>query len=300
MPLETGEALTEIRDFALFKAAGWCTFRQYVTANRKRFGFDYKKAERLIKATSLVKLLPVDLPKPLNLLHVQPLCHLQEDDVAHCWKSILGKAGRVSRITSSLATAEVEMILGRRIRFEPVTVDVNLGNSHQASNNWHTPIVIIEKVTALFGGCIDLDPCSDDVAQRTVKAKKYYTADNNGLCARNPWSGKVFINPPYGLATGNMGMQELFLDRAMVEHRSGSVSECVLLLKASVGAKWFQKVFGLPHGFLKERLSFSLCGEDSGRAMFGSVVVYMGPNVQEFVRIFADSAFFAGVNSWCL
>jgi hypothetical protein len=291
--------LAEILDKKLFRtAAGLSTFRRYIIVNRQRFGFDYKKAEQIVKAAKIVRLIPPDVPKPVNLLHIMPLCHLKKDDVVPCWRIILIKGGDVSSLSSRLAVCEVERMLGKSIRYVPMVVDIQLGESQHNSNNWHTPVDLIDRVTAFFGGAIDLDPCSDSLAQGKIKALKYYSVADDGLHNRNLWSNNVFVNPPYSLATGNAGFQELFLDRALSEMCKGTITQCVLLLKAAVGAKWFRKVFDLPHGFLKDRVQFGLNGQDCGKAQFGSVLVYIGPNVDGFVAQFKDLAFFPGVNSW--
>lgn len=252
----------------------------------------------IVKTAKIVRLFTSADPKPVNLLHIMPLCHLKVEEVVQCWRNIVAKAGDVTKISRGLAVAEVERTLGKSIRYQPIVVDLHMGMSGHNSNNWHTPMYIIDRVTALFGGSIDLDPCSDSLAQEKIGAKQFYSVADDGLDHRNLWRGNVFVNPPYGLATSNSGLQELFLDRAMSEMSKGSISQCVLLLKAAIGAKWFRKVFDLPHGFLKDRVEFGQNGIESGKAQFGSVVVYMGPNVDVFVAHLQDLAFFPSVNSW--
>jgi hypothetical protein len=59
------------------------------------------------------------------------------------------------------------------------------------SEYYSTPTHILTAVRKVFGGVIDLDPCSDDKANEAVKASKFYTAADDGLAQDNPWSGKV-------------------------------------------------------------------------------------------------------------
>lgn len=65
----------------------------------------------------------------------------------------------------------------------------------------YTPPEIIEATHATMGG-IDLDPASSEIANRTVKARRFFSAASNGFLL--PWSdptntpSRVFLNPPGG------------------------------------------------------------------------------------------------------
>lgn len=56
----------------------------------------------------------------------------------------------------------------------------------------YTPMEYIERVIRVFGE-IDLDPSSD--VGRRVPARLHYTRSEDGTSL--PWSGRVFVNPPY-------------------------------------------------------------------------------------------------------
>lgn len=72
-----------------------------------------------------------------------------------------------------------------------------IGGHHRAhrgaTDEWLTPPEIIEAL-----GVFDLDPCSP-VERPWDTAKKHYTIHDNGLW--KPWSGRVWLNPPYGPQT---------------------------------------------------------------------------------------------------
>jgi DNA N-6-adenine-methyltransferase (Dam) len=296
----TGEALMKIHDMKLFRAAGCGDFRQYITMNRDKFGFTYKKAEKLMHATRLVMALPSDVVKPLNLMDFLPMVTLPCESVTDCWKEVLEQSGGVANVNRDVTLACVKRRVCGSYTNLPSTINLAGGCNKHNTNNWYTPVHILDIVKRVFGGHIDVDPCSDATAQLQVQARTHYTVLDDGLSDCNRWYGKVFINPPYGLASNNKGVQELFLDRAIKEVRNGSVQECIMLLKASPGSIWFEKVLTCTaYGWLKGRLSFTpSIIEEYGKAPFGCVVAYLGPNQKAFVECFNAIALFAGLNCW--
>jgi hypothetical protein len=70
---------------------------------------------------------------------------------------------------------------------------------HQSfTADWITPPEIIDAARATLG-VIDLDPASSGLANKIVRATRYYgvgSAVENGFTTE--WSGRVFLNPPGG------------------------------------------------------------------------------------------------------
>lgn len=62
-------------------------------------------------------------------------------------------------------------------------------------DEWLTPPEILSTL-----GAFDLDPCSP-IVRPWETAARHYTTRENGLM--QPWSGRVWCNPPYGAATGH-------------------------------------------------------------------------------------------------
>ena len=74
-------------------------------------------------------------------------------------------------------------------------------NLSSDSNNWYTPETLLAAARAtLQDGEIDLDPCSDALAQASVRAKQYFHFGIDTMSV--PWRGRVFVNPPFGMVHG--------------------------------------------------------------------------------------------------
>lgn len=302
--MAAGKAFSEIWSSRLFRHYGYRSFRDYVDANQGRLGFSSKTAERCARSYELVQHLPSGGPMPCSWSHIYPLHKLQIAMVPECWDSILQLAQgdpkavkpehvklMVDRFQGPLSTSHNNTLVN-------CTLSGIASTSPAVKCSWYTPEYLLKEVRSLFGGEISLDPCSSYEAQQYVRAKAFISAHEDGLDKGNSWSGKVFINPPYGKTHGNKSLQGLFLQRAQEEVRLGNVSDCLLLLKCSVGAMWFHDVFSLPHCFLKERVVF--CEETQNLpAPWGSVIVYIGPNTDRFVHVFGHLGHIPGSNAWC-
>ena len=62
-----------------------------------------------------------------------------------------------------------------------------------------TPVDYLPYIDALFGD-IDLDPCTTEMANgQFLRARNFYTKEDDGLNTETPWTGKVYLFPPtYG------------------------------------------------------------------------------------------------------
>lgn len=152
------------------------------------------------------------------------------------------------------------------------------------SLDYYTPRYVTDAAREVMGG-IDLDPASCDMAQAWIGAGQYFTIADNGLS--QPWGGRVWLNPPYSYTDGRSN-QDLWSERLVTEYLQGNVVEGVLLVKAALGYKWFERLWDQwPVCFMRDRLSFVLPdGTDDGQSKQATAIFYIGGNVAKFVDVF--------------
>lgn len=144
----------------------------------------------------------------------------------------------------------------------------------------YTPPEIIDLVRVVMGE-IDLDPASDDIAQRWVQARNYYTPALDGLS--HPWFGRVWLHLPAHAKSPK------WINKLLAEYESGRVTEAVLLVKPLAGSKWFQKLTRLfPVCFPDERIKFlDHQAIPEPQPKHGNAIFYFGQNKQQFQQVFS-------------
>ncbi|EFJ40307.1 hypothetical protein VOLCADRAFT_108225 [Volvox carteri f. nagariensis] len=336
--VEASCALLDIAEQHLFEAEGYKSFRAYILERKSLgFGYRQARAwvaaARFIR--SLPPSMPVPqyerLVRPLTRcepgvarLAWERVLRYHNEEGRRMTAELVVSCIQEVGTASTVAQSDSEDESGMADVVAPVTA-VSRANGHDedavpagsrpiflqsASVEWYTPQCILDKVAEMFGpGGIDLDPCSSEAANTRVKAGRFFDVALDGLSEACRWEGNVFVNPPFG-SRGVLSMQNLFFERCVKEYRQGAVKQAVVLLKAAVGYKWFRAVLEWPVCFLWERLAFvqpqhTSVGEESElkwgsrvQNPHGSVVVYLGTNVDKFVRIFGDIGSIAGANAW--
>jgi len=152
---------------------------------------------------------------------------------------------------------------------------------NSGNNEWYTPERFIEAARLAMGG-IDLDPASCEVANRTVKAAKFYTKDDNGLA--QDWHGKVWMNPPYA-----QPLIADFCERVANLYAMGEVEQACVLVNNGTETKWFQTLLDEASCvcFPSSRIKFlDPDGNPSGAPLQGQAIVYFGDRLYEFVETF--------------
>lgn len=152
--------------------------------------------------------------------------------------------------------------------------------AHTGYEDWYTPDHILQSVKNIF--TIDLDPASSIIANQTVGAKKFYTKEDDGLS--KPWSGNVFINPPY-----TRGVMPGFAEKLLNEYNNGNIQQGIILVNAVIDTKAGQLLLNNCDAvcFIAGRLQFKRNGENTRSSnTLGQMVCYFGDNSRLFINEF--------------
>ncbi|WP_180131960.1 DNA N-6-adenine-methyltransferase [Rhodoferax sp. BLA1] len=148
--------------------------------------------------------------------------------------------------------------------------------STHKSVEWYTPSWIFEALDITF----DLDPASPHDMESAVPALKKYTVFDDGL--NSPWSGRVWLNPPYGPETPK------WMER-MVNHGNG-----IALVFSRTDARWCQIAMQFADAmlFVRGRIEFvpgrenqhkkSRCGAGTVLFAFGNECVLALKKMESF------------------
>lgn len=137
---------------------------------------------------------------------------------------------------------------------------MNSVHHSSATAEWPTPADVFASLDREFG--FTLDPCA---THENAKCDTYFTAAEDGL--KQEWSGRVFMNPPYGRTIGH------WMQKAHESALRGATVVC--LVPARTDTAWWHD-YAMPHEIrlLRGRIKFE--GAKHG-APFPSAVVVMRP-----------------------
>lgn len=152
------------------------------------------------------------------------------------------------------------------------------------SNEYYTPKIFIDSVTNVFGCRIDLDPFSNCLANKIVRANNYYTEYNSAF-DHKIWDGKnCFMNPPYSKDLFPKAVNE-FLN----QHIYHNIKEAIVLTNANYETKagnelaYFADAICLPIG----RINFYTPSGETNNNDKVNIFYYFGGNTDRFCEVFS-------------
>ena len=166
---------------------------------------------------------------------------------------------------------------------------LRLNHNHRAQgtgeNEWYTPGEYIEAVRSFMGG-IDLDPASSEQAQKVVKAKRFFTTDDDGLSHK--WAGRVWLNPPYAQPA-----IEQFAEKMVSEVCAGHVVEAVMLTHNYTDTAWFHSAASAAAAicFTRGRIAFVDPQGRKAAPTQGQAFFYYGSRAADFKKAFGVRGF---------
>lgn len=157
------------------------------------------------------------------------------------------------------------------------------------SQERYTPSSIMEPARGVLG-FIHLDPCSNAVANGSVKADQWFTKDDDAL--NIPWGRPshpktVWVNPPGGTLNGK-SIPKLFWQKLLMEYHLGHIKHAMFLSFSIESLSVTQKgcwraVLSYPTCILKDRVRFlDANGEPMRSPTHASAITYIPghPNQQ--------------------
>ncbi len=158
-------------------------------------------------------------------------------------------------------------------------VSYNSGN-----NEWYTPSDYIDLAREVMGN-IDLDPASSDKANEVVQAKRYYTAEDDGLL--QDWYGNVWLNPPYSSEL-IMKFTEKLIEELPI------MSQALVLVNNATETEWFSKLVNKASAvcFPRSRVKFYMPDGTVGAPLQGQALLYFGVEPMRFIEVFK-------AKGWC-
>jgi ParB family chromosome partitioning protein len=203
----------------------------------------------------------------------------------------VGKKSHLSELAGTdkfkpltLNDTEKKIILkeARRIeKEEPPLAHPHVSNN-SGENEWYTPPEYIEAARKVMG-IINFDPASSELANNTVKAIQYYTAQDDGLIRK--WAGNVWLNPPYA-----QPLITQFAEAVTNKYENKEIEQACILVNNATETKWFQVMLKAAAAvcFITGRIKFiDMNGRASGAPLQGQSVLYMGDNIESFINEFS-------------
>lgn len=154
--------------------------------------------------------------------------------------------------------------------------------NNSGCNEWYTPQRYIDLAREVLGE-IDLDPASCAFANETVKARLFYSENDDGLT--KPWHGRVWMNPPY-----SADLVLKFAEKFVGEYNDGNVTEGIVLVNNATETAWFASLVSAATAvcFPRGRIRYQSQNRESLAPLQGQAFLYFGENGDKFLQVFSE------------
>lgn len=302
--IEVGLALTRIRDARLYKSthSSWEKYCQH------RWGWGRNYADKLARSAAVAaELAEAGTIVPNEALARQLVSVPPEERAAVLAEAHeLAQGGKPTAKLVDAVTALRGMTKDeQRALIQDFDPDVVIARRNELrrqktresfhskeSTEWYSPADPVELARALMRR-IHLDPASSPEANNVIRADRIFTIEVDGLSFA--WGtpeepSNVWLNWPGGLNDDSESNAKLWSEKLLAEHRAGHVAQAVVMLfNAATDRGWFQPLWDFPICFVAGRLKFVRPGGEVGdQPLQPSGLVYIGPNVDEFVEHFGQ------------
>jgi phage N-6-adenine-methyltransferase len=196
--------------------------------------------------------------------------------VIHRWRSRLKDE---ARFLATLEAAQARCL--QAVESYRGGLPENARSLGTGETEWYTPAAYVEAARDVLGA-IDLDPASSEIAQRTVRAARYFTRSDDGL--RHEWPGRVWLNPPY---TQPLIMH--FVEKLVAEYQARRTQEAILLTHNYSDTAWFHLAASAASGicFTRGRIPFERADGFTAAPTQGQAFFYLGPRLGAFAARFS-------------
>lgn len=157
------------------------------------------------------------------------------------------------------------------------------GTFGTGDNEWYTPDRVLDTARLVLGE-IDLDPASSDHAQKSVRAARYFTKDDDGLTKE--WNGRIWLNPPYA-----QPFISQFVGKMVAERQAGRVTAALMLTHNYTDTSWFHQAAAVADAicFTRGRVSFVDPNGKYAAPTQGQAFFYFGNDLARFAAEFASA-----------
>ena len=143
------------------------------------------------------------------------------------------------------------------------------------------PPSIIDAARNTMDGFITLDPAASELSNKTVNALRFYSVFDDSLSKK--WDGNVWMNHPFGRKNN-----PLFINKLIKHYQDRDINQACCITFACTSEKWFRPLMDYPQCFIHGRTNYLLPdGNVKNGCTKGSVVTYLGNNVDEFIFNFS-------------